>query len=121
MASVHTITVGYNPNFSKAEVGKRLREAVARLRARPDIIEVEVLRLAPRIDRDELAELIPCYQSTDLTLRVQDDADGNPVVTQSASGGGVSRDIKEECRRAFCRLVLDAMHREQMSINVTVS
>ena len=44
-----------------------------------------------------------------------------PYIAQSASGGGPSRMIKESLRRAFCRLIIEAMHREGIEVTMRVS
>lgn len=61
----------------------------------------------------------------DITIRVEEEEDETygklPVIRQSASGGGESREIKEAFRRAFCRLVLQEMHRSQMEVSISVT
>jgi hypothetical protein len=50
----------------------------------------------------------------DLTIRFDEE---NQTVVQLASG---DREVKEHIRRAFCRLVLYAMHKHNVEINITV-
>jgi len=119
----YTITVGYNSGHSREDVGRELLAFIEALRSSPQTLINEVERLEPGLAGPELlAEYAASYgpESTDLTLRI-DTADGLPVIRQSASGGGQSRDLKEAFRRAFCRLVMEAMHKLRMEISINVA
>jgi hypothetical protein len=119
----YTIEVGYNSVHDRAEVGRKILSVIADLQANPEKIAAEVLRIEPHRSAERLKDFTEMYRAPveDLTIRVREDTEREnlPIVTQSASGGGESRDYKEACRRAVCRLVLDACHREQMEVNVT--
>jgi hypothetical protein len=112
------IEVGYNSVHSKEEVGKKLREVVKSICAKPEIITAELKRVEGREIPDSYAE---SYREPwqDATIKI---IEGERLqVMQLASGGGESRDHKEAMRRAFCRLVIEAMHREQMEVSVYVA
>lgn len=124
MATSYTIEVGYNSAYDKAEVGEKLRAVVANLQSTPQRIVDEVRRLDPSIRPDDLESFAESYRAPveDLTCRIVDDEETKlPRVHQCASGGGTSRELKEICRRAFARLVLDEMHRARMDVSFFVS
>jgi hypothetical protein len=123
MSTSYTIEVGYNSSYDKAEVGEKLRAVVADIQANPQRITAEVRRVEPRITAEELERFVESYRApvNDLTCRIVDDDETKlPRVHQCASGGGRSRDLKEICRRAFARLVLEDMHRAHMDVSFTV-
>lgn len=112
------IEVGYNRARSKDEVGEKLREVVKAICAKPETILAEVKRVEGRAIPDSYAE---SYREPwqDATIKI---IEGERLqVMQLASGGGESRDYKEAMRRAFCRLVIEAMHLEQMEVNMVVT
>jgi hypothetical protein len=121
----YTIEVGYNSTHDRADVGRKILAVIADLQANPEKIGTEVLRIEPDRDAERLKDFTEMYRAPiqDLTLKVTEDSEREnlPVVRQSASAGGESRDYKEACRRAVCRLVLDACHRERMEVSITVS
>lgn len=125
MTSYH-IEVGYNSTHSKPAVGRRLIEVVEDLQALPEKIGAEVIRIEPNLNPVRLRDFTESYRIPvqDLTLKISEDCEREnlPVVTQLASSGsgGDTREYKEACRRAVCRLVLEAMHREGMEINISV-
>jgi len=123
MTSYH-IEVGYNSSHGKDEAGKRLLKVVAELQAEPTRISQEVHRLRPDLTAAQLSPFIESYRApiSDLTLYINTTDEGLPRVNQVASSGNGprSRELKEECRRAFCRLVIEAMHREGMEVNLSV-
>lgn len=63
------------------------------------------------------------HGTKDSTLRIIERKGENdpPQVMQLAGGSGESRDIKEEMRRAFCRLVMHDMHQLGLEININVA
>lgn len=123
----YTITLGYNASNDIEEAGKELLRIVAQLRTQSQVILNEVREYDPGMFN--LGENVEDYAAAyaageDLTLVVQT---GNTVVEregiairQSASGSGPSRVIKEAFRRAFCRLVIQAMHRHGYEVNLNV-
>jgi hypothetical protein len=112
------IEVGYNSGSFKVEVADKLREVVKTICAKPETILAEVKRIEGCDIPEEYAE---SYREPwkDATVSFIDGEDFQ--VMQLASGGGESRDYKESMRRAFCRLVLEAMHRERMEVSVVVA
>ena len=119
MVTTYRIEPGYNSAQSRDEVWETLKQVVANIQRQPALIEVEVRRLETRTNKALIEEYAACYKPPveDLTIQVLDDEE---AVIQSASGGGPSRDAKESCRRAFCRLVLQAMHERKMEVNIIV-
>lgn len=119
----YTITLGYSSIFKPEDTWPKLRAAVLDLMAHPEKIGAEVLRIEPERDPERLKDFTAMYAPPieDLTLKIIEGGEDGPRIYQSASGGGESRDYKEACRRAVCRLVMEAMHREQIEVNVTVS
>lgn len=124
LMTAYTITVGYNSAHDKEAVAKRLREVVRELQADPIRIAREVTRIRPEIKEEELASFCDSYRPPveDLTLQIKNAAGVCEVIQLASSMNGVrSRELKEECRRAVFRLVLEAMHRDGMEINLVVS
>lgn len=120
MATLYTIEVGYNPVQDNGEVWKKLVEVCSHFQNNPSLIAKEALRLEPTLNVDNVNACADCYLPpvTDLTIVF---FHGDKMcVTQSASGSGVARDVKEACRRAFCRLVIEQMHRFRMEVNLVV-
>lgn len=119
MVTTYRIEPGYNSAHTNDEVWAALKQVVANIQQQPALIEVEVLRLEPGANKALIEEIAKCYKQPveDLTIKVLDD---DEAVMQSASGGGAYRDAKESCRRAFCRLVLQAMHQRKMEVNIIV-
>lgn len=116
------IEVGYNSCFSKGEVAEKLCHVVQSICAKPETILAEIKRVEGKDVPPEYAE---SYHEPwqDATVKIIKDEEGDGLqVMQLASGGGESRDYKESMRRAFCRMVLEAMHREQMGeVSVVVA
>jgi hypothetical protein len=113
----YSIEIGYNSTFKKEEVLPVLQSVVKHLQDKPYLIAEEVMRIEPNLSKERVLEYAESYQEPvqDLTIRWEESE-----VRMLASGAGESRDIKEALRRAFCRLVLEAMHREKMEINIHV-
>lgn len=116
----YLLEVGYNSSFGREEAEEKLKIAVDKLRNDPDRLIAEVRRLDGDLEPDcdvPFAEYARLYSSDeDLTIR----HDGEHRYIQMASGGGIGRSIKEAFRRAFCRLILEDMHREGVEINIGV-
>lgn len=123
------LEVGYNSAAHREDVWKRLVEVARELCAHPERIAAEVLRLEPGRSLGEVADYVEMYRAdADLTITIVEEPpsdinteDFQPYIQQLASGGGDGRDLKEACRRAFCRLAIEAMHRERLEINLRVS
>ncbi len=119
---------GYQSNGSREEAWAVIRAIVADLRLDPNAIMAEVVRVDPKIlldeDYDECAMLYA--DDRDLTLRIFDagreaDQQDGPVIVQLASGGGKFREIKEQLRRAYCRLVIERCHAKGIEVNLEVA
>ena len=127
MATLYAISVGYNSSFQEEDVWHKLVEVVNELRNNSQRIIDEVFRLESDVNKEtikSLAEMYDCFKGNeDLTLRivVPDKEDERRYIMQSASGGRDWRKAKESCRRAFCRLVLEEIHKNKMEINIDVS
>jgi len=109
--------------MDKSEVGAKLRAVTLAIQSAPERIVAEVRRLEPSVSAEELESFAESYRPPvdDLTCRITEDAESElPTVRQCASGGGRSRDLKEKCRRAFARLVIEDMHRECMEVSFSV-
>lgn len=120
MSTSYHITVGYNSGFKNSEVESLLRSEVERLCSQPKRILEEVQRVEGYLPDKEYGEH---YRQPwqDLTIRYSEAEPENDLefaVIQSASGGGNSREVKEAMRRAFCRLILEAMNRHHMEVNI---
>jgi len=120
--TAYYIEVGYNSYYGdRGEVAEKLKEVVADIREHPERLVAETLRIEPELSQEALAEYAASYKppGEDLTISI-DESDGLKIV-QLASGGGEARELKEALRRAMCRLVIEAMHRAKMEINIRVS
>lgn len=115
--------VGYSGTYSSQHVWSRLKAAVEAVRLNRAALVAEVRRLEPGFSIDTLVPFADRYVlGDDSTLKVIDKPDPDDCqVMQLAGGGGEARDIKESMRRAFCRLVLEAMHREGLDVNLVVA
>ncbi len=118
MSTGYHIEVGYNSEESSEAVEEALRHAVKAICAKPETILAEVKRV-------EGFEIPTSYAESyrepwrDLTIKI---IEGERFqVMQLASGGGSSRNYKESMRRAFCRMVLEEMHRKQMEVSIIVA
>jgi len=105
---------------------------VKELRKNPDRIYQEVLRVEKQPEDGTLQDLkehAEHYKDCDdLTITIHEEPEKwensekfTLYIYQLASSGTGFRGIKEQCRRAVCRLLLEAMHRKGMEINIIVS
>ncbi len=125
------ISIGYLSSGDKDEAWVALKDVVAKLCAEPAIIGMEALRYGMRAENvREYAEAYRSFsvetgRTEDSTLVIKeadpDDPESYHQVMQLAGGGGESRGLKEAMRRAFCRLVLEEMHRQEYEININVA
>lgn len=114
--TTYYISCGYNGNHRSVDVTSKIVAEVNRLKADPSIIAAEVLRLEPDIDKDILEECVLAYSDDHSgIIRLVDNS-----IVQTASGGEPYRSVKESVRRAVCRLVTEACHRERMNVSVEV-
>ena len=130
------ITIGYNSGHHKEEVWEELKNIVNLIRNNPQQIAEELLaveKFGPNyclptnsvesVDEDTIREFAQYYKkATDATLQILEDEDIEKCqIMQLASSGGGYRDLKEQLRRAFCRVVLREMHKRGMEVNIIVS
>jgi uncharacterized protein YabN with tetrapyrrole methylase and pyrophosphatase domain len=122
MATSYRLVDGYNSGHDRDDVWVELQKVVEELRKDTDRIVREVLRLEPDQNEKEIGNLAMYYMppTLDATLTVKDTEDFRGVM-QLASGGGSARDRKESVRRAFCRLVIEEMHKRKMEISFIVA
>lgn len=125
------ITIGYLSAADKDEAWRVLKGVVASLCADPTRIAAEAgcFGMSPAV-ASEYAEAYRSFSSKngrteDSTLVILErDAttpESEPQVMQLASGGGFERGAKEATRRAFCRLVMNEMHKLEYEININVA
>ena len=121
MATSYSIEVGYNSCHNRDDAWGVLKEVCESIQSNPTSIFDEVFRLEPDINRTEILGVCGLYEPPvqDLTIRIVE-SDERRAIVQMASGSGPSRDAKESCRRAFCRLVIEEMHRRKMEVSMSV-
>ena len=127
MATGYRLEAGYNSGHNKAEVWRQMKLVALGICAAPERIVAEVRRVEG--GGLELQEYADAYRHhDDLTVVFHETPAGyekaeefRPYIHQMASGGGRGRTLKEACRRAFCRLVIEAMHRMGMEVTLVVS
>jgi hypothetical protein len=100
-------------------VSHKLVRCVEQLRVQPERIVQEARRLnAPETCEEgccTLLDMAQAYQSDDGTLVINHQ---EHYILQLASG---DRMLKEHVRRAFCRLVIEDMHRQGIEVCLQVS
>jgi hypothetical protein len=116
----YKLEVGYNSTCDSEHAWWKLVDTVQRIRLNTGAIAGEVARIEPgRFGDAELREFAAAYLSDgDFTLTIDE---AHRCVRQMASGGAPAREIKEAMRRAFSRLVIDAMHQARIEVNLIVS
>lgn len=128
----YTLSIGYLSGYStdldRDAAWLALLESVNARRSDPQAI----IREAKRFDAPDkcrngcctIAEAAAAYDpsNNDLTVVVIDergpDGEDNRRVVQYASG---DRDLKEHVRRAFCRLIIQDMHRRGIEVDLSVA
>jgi len=120
----YRIYVGYNSAHDLADVGEEMLLTLEELQADPSLIVKEVMRLEPHQKQEDVAEYAESYRKPvqDLTVIVERDAEREnlPIIVQLASGGEPGRSLKESCRRAVCRLIMEHCHMNDMEVSVHV-
>ena len=133
----YLVEVGYNSSHHKEEVGDELIRVIKEIRKNPSLIYDEVLRIEESPEDGTLEDLLKHTEHykdcDDLTIRIYDKYNPKtmpgiseednfiPYICQTASSGNGFRGIKEQCRRAVCRLLLNHMHSKGMEINIIVT
>jgi hypothetical protein len=114
---------GHSFKGSLDEAWGRLVAAVAELRESSMAIVDEVRRLNPDAKASALTPHAVAYSSLNKTaeLRIIDEPEGDERKRQIVQYAGGDRPTKELVRRAFCRLLIDAMHREGIEVEMTVA
>lgn len=122
MATGWCMSPGYNFDCSPDRAWAELKDVAADLRERPSDIEEEALRFgAPQGDGmgGSLYDYADAFNgSGDATIRVDEEA---KEIRMLATGLGTDRVLKHHVRRAFCRLVITAMHRRGFEVNLVVA
>jgi hypothetical protein len=123
MSTGYTLTIGYlsghSTKLDKDEAWQELVRCVEQLRVQPERIVQEARRLnAPETCEEgccTLLDMAQAYQHDDGTLVLNHQ---EHYILQLASG---DRMLKEHVRRAFCRLVIEEMHRQGIEVCLQVS
>lgn len=135
------LELGYNSSLGTPQLGLAFSTLVGvfmNLVNDPDRVTREVLRLEPGADAVLVLQVAGWYghpdrPKEDLTFKVVERGDTHPEINaleaaefkpyiqQYASGGGAQRGASESVRRAFCRLVIEDMHRLKIEVNLRVS
>lgn len=123
MATGWCLSPGYNFDSSPERAWAELKDVVADLRERDDLIASEAMRQgAPHRDSagTSILEYAEAYKtpSVDATIRIDEKA---KAVRQLATGVGDDRAMKHHVRRAFCLLVITEMHRRGFEVNLVVA
>ena len=123
------ISLGYQSGYAgfvgdKSKCWEKLEELWCRLATDPERIKNEALRLGANEHCEDNCCSIDDYcirykEGGDLTLRITKPVgDEEGYIVQYASG---SRELKEQVRRAFCRLLIEDAHRAGIEVNLRVS
>lgn len=122
MSTRHVIQIGYNSSKCKYYVWEELKNHAEYLCNHPDDIAIEAKKYTVAALNDLVDEFSKAYTDCrDLTIQIKENKDVDKCyISQSSSGGGDQREVKEQLRRAFCRLILDYMHFLNMEINISV-
>ncbi len=118
----YTFSIGYISGHSykgdKDDAWLELVIVTEALKKRPDRIVAEARRLNAPEQCEQgcctLMSLAGAYQHTDATIVIQHE---EQTIDQYASG---DRMLKEHVRRAFCRLLIEDMHRLGIEVNLKV-
>jgi hypothetical protein len=117
----YVISIGYNSGRVD-DSWENLKATAIKICNAPGRIVSEAIRINPEMPQShssllhEFAE--PFKERQDLTIKAYDESE---TVYLIASGGNVERDVKEILRRAFCRLLIEDMHRQGVEVNLHVS
>lgn len=124
MATGWTIEIGYNSHDSdKGALWGQLKMFAEELRRHPSLLNMEAYKFGAPNECEGGTRLEFC------DVYARDWTDGGPchIIEEQqcihimASGGGEARDMKEHIARAFCRIVIHAMHRKGIEVNLRVA
>lgn len=122
------ITVAYLSGYDRGEAWQVLKRTTLELCHNWQRIAQEAQRHG--MAGNVAAEYAMAYKDAGDATRGTEDStlmiigakdDEPPQIMQLADGEGSSRTIKEAMRRAFCRLVMEDMHRLGIEININVA
>jgi hypothetical protein len=118
LVTSYKLTDGYSGDFDRDEIWTELLAVVDLVREDTNRIVNEALRIEPRANKRKLQELAMYYKkpAIDLTIQIRENEEYRGVF-QLATGGG----LKESVRRAFCRLVIEEMHKRKMEVSLVVA
>ena len=128
MSTGYRLEVGYLSGGNRADAWADLKAVALDICEHSNRIydEVERVEGARGVALDEY--VVAYRDRDDLTITFHETPnhfetpeDFRPYIYQMASGGGAGRELKEACRRAFCRLVIETMHRKRIEVNMIVS
>lgn len=121
MATYYTVRVGYNAEHKNSEVGKILIEEAKRICSYPHLIVGEAaVGEGKELDFD-FAESFKNQTDLTITFKEYSQVSESNQVIMACSGGGYSRIQKAIARRAFCRLLIEAMHKKGMEVCLNVA
>lgn len=124
------ISIGYLSGYDKDEAWKVLKMVVLDTCQNPHRIvdEAVLFGMDPRTASEYASAYVNASEgqqgTEDSTLRIIEGAraEGNPPqIMMLAGGSGASRTVKEQIRRAFCRVVIREMHKLEIEINLVVA
>ena len=121
MATSYHITIGYNGDNKTNAHEALLFEEGTKLRDQPVAIREELERIRKRAATDAEMDCISTFADRTQLAYIQrpsHDEDDRAAVILMASGG--LYDAKREVRRAFCRLLVERMHKHGINVNVHV-
>lgn len=125
MATSWTISIGYNSgNFDTAELWAKLKASAEFWRKNPLLIADEAREGSDAdipLDGENLLDYCEVYRRDWMDGGPLHIIDEDKVLHIMASGGDPSRTIKEHVARAFCRIIIKAMHEEQIEVNLIVA
>jgi hypothetical protein len=118
LVTSYKLTDGYSGDFDRDEIWQELLVVVDVVREDTNRIVSEVLRVEPKANKKKIQELAMYYKkpAIDLTIQIRENEECREVL-QLATGGG----LKESVRRAFCRIVIDEMHKRKMEVSLIVA
>lgn len=106
---------GYSSRFVDVDVDRALCDVVADVRADTKALHAEAF------DGTTLHGYLEHYATCQDATISQIEREGRVEFMLLASGGGPDRDLKEQARRVFCRVVMKRMHFLGMDVTLVVA